>query len=372
LAAAGGGFGVKPAAIASTGAAASAGAGRRRLLRCAWGLAALVPGLSPAAPRAHAAAQRELESLHWQDSALLALGTTVSLRVAHVDASRAQAALAAAVDAVQRVDAALSLVRPDSALVQLNREGRLRSAAAELRAALQIARQVSHVSGGAFDATIQPLWRTWYEAHLQGRVPAAAEITAAQRRLGWREVFVDAGGEVRLGRRGMALTLNGIAQGLAADLAGAALRRHGVRHALVDSGEWLPIGQAPGGSAWRLGVADPRSATAPGRAAALLATLEADGRALACSADDRLGFVADHSEHHILDPRSGHSPRQLALVVVAARSAAWADALTKPLFMGGMAQALALAKWLGVDALVVDKAGRVAATAGLWPGLRRG
>ena len=97
----------------------------------------------------------------------------------------------------------------------------------------------------------------------------------------------------------------------------------------------------------------------------LLATLLADGCAVACSADDKLTFTADRREHHILDPRSGHSPRQLSMVVVAARSAAWADALSKPLFMGSAEQALVMARRFGVDVLAVEKSGRWRSSAGL-------
>jgi thiamine biosynthesis lipoprotein len=51
-------------------------------------------------------------------------------------------------------------------------------------------------------------------------------------------------------------------------------------------------------------------------------------------------------------------------VVVAAPSTTLADALTKVLFMGTPAQALAQAQRWGVDVVVVDKAGRLQASAG--------
>jgi thiamine biosynthesis lipoprotein len=50
--------------------------------------------------------------------------------------------------------------------------------------------------------------------------------------------------------------------------------------------------------------------------------------------------------------------------VVAAPSTTLADALTKVLFMGTADQALAQARHWGVDAVVVDKAGRLQATRG--------
>ncbi|OYU73196.1 MAG: hypothetical protein CFE45_37980, partial [Burkholderiales bacterium PBB5] len=140
---------------------------------------------------------------------------------------------------------------------------------AEFAAVLRLARQVSARSGGAFDATVQPLWATWQRAHAQRRKPTPAELAAARALVDWRAVAVS-DQEVRLGRAGMALTLNGIAQGYAAERTRALLQAHGIGHALLDTGEWAPIGQAPDGQPWRLGRASPRDS------ARILATLRAD------------------------------------------------------------------------------------------------
>lgn len=324
-------------------------------------------GLLAAGSRSVGATRRDPPdgvAMHWSEAALLALGTTMSLRAGHAQQEVAARAVAAGCAAIERVDQALSLFRPDSALVRLNRGRVLDRPPPEMFAALTLGLQLARTSRGAFDPTVQPLWRTWYEAHLQGRRPGAAELQAAMRRVDWREVHCSRE-RIHLTAPAAALTLNGIAQGLAADLAAQALRRHGVKDALIDTGEWLAGGQAPAPShGWELGIADPRPAPAAAQPA-VLATLRADGRAIACSADDKLSFSEDGSEHHIIDPRTGHSPRALAMVVVAAPTAALADALSKPLFMASAAQALAKARRCGVDALVVDKAGRWAATPGM-------
>ena len=56
----------------------------------------------------------------------------------------------------------------------------------------------------------------------------------------------------------MAVTLNGIAQGYAADRVVAVLRDHGIAHALVDTGELRPVGQKAAGEPWTAGVQHPR------------------------------------------------------------------------------------------------------------------
>jgi thiamine biosynthesis lipoprotein len=225
---------------------------------------------------------------------------------------------------------------------------------------LRLARRVSAHSQGAFDVTIQPLWAAWQQAHAQGRKPTPAELANARAWVDWRAVAVSRRA-LRLGRAGMALTLNGIAQGYAAERTRALLQGRGITAALLDTGEWAPIGQAPDGRPWQLGLASPRDS------ARILTTLQADGRGVAVSSDAFLRFgtdPGDDRDHHIIDPRTGHSPPYLSAVVVAAGSTALADALTKVMFMGTPAQALLQARRWGVDVITVDKAGQLRASGG--------
>jgi len=327
---------------------------RRHWLRWALGATA------GSALATSAQASQARADLVWRERALLGFGTTLWLRAAHADAALVDRALDAAVAELRHIERQMSLFDADSALSRLNRDGVLPRPDPALVAVLQLAQQVSARSGGAFDATVQPLWAAWQHAHAQRRKPTPAELAAARALVDWRAVAVSAQA-VRLGRTGMALTLNGIAQGFAAERARALLQAHGIGHALLDTGEWAPIGQAPDGQPWRLGLASPRDS------ARILASLRADGRGLAVSSDAMLRFgtdPADDRDHHILDPHTGRSPPHLSAVVVAARSTALADALTKVLFMGTAAQALTLARQWGVDVVAVDKAGRLHASPG--------
>lgn len=321
---------------------------RRQVLRAALGLGALALAGNGAASTA----------LRWQRRDLVGFGTTLSLQAAHADDQALSAALDAAVAALQRIEAQMSLFRDDSALSRLNRDGRLDAPPPELRELLATARGIARHSDGAFDPTVQPLWLAFAGAQAQGRLPTRDEVAAARDRVGWRGLRLDAGG-ARLARPGMGVTLNGIAQGWAADRVRAVLLAHGVRHALVDAGEYAMAGHDPAGTRWTLGIADPHDARR------LVARLFADGRCVATSGDDQTAFSADHRHHHIFDPRTGWSPPDIAGVTVAAPSGALADALTKVFFVAGPERAQAVARRWHVDALWIAKDGRWNATPGL-------
>ena len=321
---------------------------RRQVLRAALGLGALaVVGRGTAST-----------ALRWQRRDLVGFGTTLSLQAAHADEDVLSAALDAAVAALQRIEAQMSLFRDDSALSRLNRDGRLDAPPRPLRELLAIALGIARHSDGAFDPTVQPLWRAFARAQAQGRLPTADEVAAARALVGWRGLALS-DTAVRLWRPGMGVTLNGIAQGYAADRVRGVLLAHGVRHALVDAGEYAMAGHDPVGARWTLGIADPR---VQGR---LVARLLADGRCVATSGDDQTAFSADHRHHHILDPHTGYSPPDVAGVTVAAPTGALADALTKVFFIAGPERALAVARRWNVDALWIAKDGRWGATPGL-------
>jgi thiamine biosynthesis lipoprotein len=296
--------------------------------------------------------------LHWVSRTLNAMGTSMHMQLAHADAAQAERALDAAIADIRHIENQMSLFRPDSAISQLNRTGRLDHPHPDLLAVLRIAQDVSRRSNGSFDVTVQPLWLAFEQARQLGRLPSRAEVAAARRLVDWRGLHL-ADHSVRLARPGMAITLNGIAQGFAADKVKARLQSLGVEHALVDAGEWVALGKPAHDGDWTLGVANPRDAHA------LLTGMALQGRCVATSADDQCTFSPDFANHHIFDPHTGYSPTALSSVSVMAPRCVMADALTKVLFMAGWSQALPLAQAWGVDVLVVDKRGRWQASPGV-------
>ena len=296
------------------------------------------------------------ETVH--HGAALAFGTTIAISVVHPDARVAAAAIAAGLSAAQEVDRLMSIYHPDSQVYRLNRDGVLAHPDPRLLVVLGQAVGLSRMSEGAFDVTVQPLWRLYSTAAAHGKLPDDASRRHAQVLVDWRQLAFDQD-VVRLRRPGMSLTLNGLAQGYAADLALAAVQAHGIRDVLLDTGEFVARGQKPRRRPWILGVRDPRDADV------LAATLYVQGCSVATSGDYECTFTPDYRHHHIFDPSLGDSPDELASVTVLAPTGLLADGLSTAFMVMGWERAHALAARLpAVDLMAIDKRGRERRSAG--------
>jgi len=259
-----------------------------------------------------------------------ALGAQASMQLWHANPGHARRTLARMASEVNRLEASFSLYRADSEISQLNRDGVLPGASREMIAVLEAARAIAEASGGAFDPTVQPLW-TVYETHFAnaaagGGGPSGRELAAAQRLVDYRRI--DLGGRaVRFGAPGMAITLNGIAQGYITDVVADLLRNEGFDHVVVELGETRVLGTHPDGRPWRVGLRDSEGGT--GR------TIELVDQSSATSGGYGTVFDASGQHHHIFDPQTGLSANYLTEAVVTAPRAMHADALATALFVAG-------------------------------------
>ncbi|MBU9697672.1 FAD:protein FMN transferase [Rhodobacteraceae bacterium HSP-20] len=236
-----------------------------------------------------------------------AMGSAATIRLTHPEAASLTARAAGEID---RLEDIFSLYRANSTLSRLNATGHIDAPPFELLECLSIAAGIHDATEGLFDPTVQRLWQMQAEAATAGRPPTAAERRAALAITGWHRVARDAD-RVTL-PRGMALTLNGIAQGYVADRIARLLQGEGLTDVLIDTGEM----QALGPRRWPVHLPD---GTLHPLAAQALATSAPRGTVL-----DPRGQVG-----HILDPRTGDSaPPVWRSVSVAAPSAAIADALS--------------------------------------------
>lgn len=277
---------------------------RRRFLTIVAGAGAglALGGAATAAPLAR-----------WQG---VALGARATIALAHPDADRL---IDAARAEIARLEGFFSLYRPDSALMRLNAEGALDAPPLELVELLSLARRIHRATGGAFDPSVQPLWTLHASHAAAGTRPGEHDIAAARKAIGFDAVRI-AADRIAFDRPGMALTLNGIAQGFIADRVTALLAAEGLPGALVEAGEIRALGERPDGGAWPVGIADGTGGTAR--------QIGLRDRALATSAPRGTLLDPEGQTGHIFDPATGLPAGRWQRVSVTARSAAVADGLS--------------------------------------------
>ncbi|OYD83696.1 FAD:protein FMN transferase [Azospirillum brasilense] len=302
---------------------------RRRFL----GIAAVAAGLAllPGGLRAAGVPVRT-----WRG---VALGADSVLQLAHPDPAEADRLIALCLEEVARLERVFSLYRTDSALARLNRDGVLDAPPADLVRLLSEAAAFSRRTDGAFDPTVQPLWQL-YAGHFArpGADPAGppeAVLRAARELVDHRKLRVEPG-RVAFAGRGMAVTLNGIAQGYVTDRVSERLRAEGMTDVLVDLGEIRALGHHPSGRPWSVGLADP---LVEGRNAD---RLEIADRAVATSGGYGTPFDPAGRFTHLFDPATGGCAREWLAVTVLAPDATTADALSTALSVAPEARAAVL------------------------------
>ena len=288
---------------------------RRRFI----GISAAAIGLSLPPSRA---ALAQAAPVTWRG---IALGAVASLQIHHPDRIVAEKLIRRSLDELHRLERLFSLYRDDSALAVLNRRGVLEAPPAELVELLGESRRYAELTGGMFDPTVQPLWAL-YTDHFskQGADPDGpppSEVEAAIAKVGHDGILVSRD-RIVLARRGMALTLNGIAQGYISDRVVALLREGGIAHSLVDMGEIRALGSRLDGQPWQVGLTDPDH---PERIAA---TIPLADQAVATSGSYSFRFDVRGLFNHLFDPRTGRSADRYRSVSVLMPTATAADALS--------------------------------------------
>jgi len=271
------------------------------------------------------AAGSTAKPVRWQGTAL---GAKASLILFHSDKQKAEQIINACVAEIDRLESIFSLYRDNSAILRLNKSGALKQPPPELVEALADCRRISEITGGAFDVSVQPLWQLFARHFSKPKAdpagPSGKDIARVKNLVDYQAIHVERN-LVSFSRPGMAITLNGFAQGFITDRIAQLLRGEGLDNVLVDMGETRALGGHPDGRPWRVGI------RAPGSDNQTLRTLPLDNQAMATSGAYGLRFAGSDQLHHLFDPGTGTSSQRYASVTVMAPSAATADALSTAL-----------------------------------------
>ena len=301
----------------------SGGVSRRRALKL-FGAAA---GITFIGGKGANALPEGVSLYSWEGTAL---GAPAKLTLAHHDRRAAQTIVTTAIHEIERLERVFSLHRANSDLSILNREGHIKGAAADLIQLLSSSLRFGDQTDGAFDITVQPLWLLFSE-HFSSRPgiqvgPSEADIRSALDLVDYRKIDIS-NGSAQFAKTGMAVTLNGIAQGYITDRVADLLRDQGINQVLVELGETRALDDHPDGRPWNIGLADPESPNETTEVVELV------NESVATSAGSGTVFGDDGRYHHLFDPRSGKPAKHHISASVITNRATTADAMSTALFV---------------------------------------
>ncbi len=302
--------------------------------------AGLVPGSGPMA---------RPSPVRWRG---IAMGAEAELILNHPDRKEAETAVQSVQHEIRRLERVFSLYDPGSALSRLNRSGTLEAPPLDLIRCLDDAERIGRITDGAFDITVQPLWelyaRHFSSASASPRGPGKTEVEAARKLVDYRAVRYHPQ-RISFAEKGMAVTLNGIAQGYITDRVAELLKARGFSNLLIDLGETRGVGRRDGDSDWQVGI------KAPDGSGRLIRKLALRDQAIATSGGYGTRFTRDGVHHHLFDPKTGRSANLWTSMSVIAEDATRADALSTAFFSLPESSIRRVAEILKVSVIASDR-----------------
>jgi thiamine biosynthesis lipoprotein len=222
---------------------------------------------------------------------------------------------------------------------------------------------VAKKSNGAFDPTIGPEIKLW--DFLNKIKPSDTEIRKNLSLVNYKNIIIDKDNStVFLKRENMLLDLGGIAKGYAADLAVKTLKKMGISAGIVAvAGDIEAFGLKPDKKPWMIGIKNPRQKNNDDE---IIAKIRLSGKAISTSGDYERYFILNGQRfHHLLDPKTGYPAYGCQSVSVIADQGVLTDAFSTAVFILGPEKGLALAKEMGIDAMIIDSEASFHTTSGL-------
>jgi len=284
------------------------------------------------------------------------MGTAVAVELWSDDPDTGRRLAAEALAEIRRLDLMMNPWNPDSELARINREAAAGpvETTPEIIEVLERALHYSALSEGAFDVSFASVGQHYdYRA---GKQPEAEQIAAGRAGIDYRAIDLDPStASVHFRKAGMQLDFGGIAKGYAVDRAVAILQAGGISSAVVSAGGDSRILGLHGERVRTIGIRHPRKA---GEFAAIVPLAN---MAISTSGDYERFFIADGvRHHHILNPGTGESAREVQSASVLAPAAVDSDALSTTVFVLGVEKGLALVNSIaGIDAIIIDGAGKL-------------
>lgn len=282
------------------------------------------------------------------------MGTYVAITVLHESKDAAEQGASEAFEEIARLASILDRHRAGTPVSHLNETGLLTDLNPELREVLEMSQTFYRRSNGAFDSTVLPVV-DMLRANSDPKRKLSlnrSDLDDALALVGSEAMKVSER-EVRFDKSGMGITLDGIGKGYIVDCASDLLAEKGFPDHLINAGGDIRArGERTKGQPWIVAIEDPAK---KGNYPAVIRLKDA---AVATSGGYEVYFDAEHTYHHVVNPRTALSPRQSVSVSVTAPTVMEADALSTSAFVMPVKNGILFVNGQkNNECLIVDKSG---------------
>jgi FAD:protein FMN transferase len=292
----------------------------------------------------------------------LTMGTFAAITLLHPSRCEADDVMGMAFDEMDRVSRLFDRYQADSPIGRLNYDGFLSHLPPEVLHVISRSLYFHNISGGSFDITVKPLVDL-YKNHF-----AAYQNPPSDEKINSVLNLVDASAirltthSVEFAKKGMGLTLDGIAKGYVIDCGLRVIKRHGIKHGLINAGgDIRTMGGKDRKTPWKVAIQNPNKNDSP------INTITMVNGAIATSGNYEVYFDKEKLYHHIITPQSGRPALTSASVTVLTANAMDADALSTAVFVAGPEAGKKIIENLpGAQCLILSSRGENIRSAG-WP-----
>jgi len=298
----------------------------------------------------------------WYKKQQAVMGTVIRVELWHENPLLAQQGIDAIMREMKRIDRLMSPYIKTSELSIVNRDAAIKpvTISDELFKLIKRSLYFSRLTSGAFDITFASVGQ-FYNFRKKVR-PSTKVIRKNLEKINFKHLILNEKNKTLFfAVAGVKIDLGGIAKGHAVDNSIRILKQKGIKHAIVTAGGDSRIIGDRRGRPWVIGIRDPRKARTMRGALPLINT------AVSTSGDYERYFVENGEHfHHILNPKTGTSARELRSVTVLAADATTTDALSTSIFILGQKKGLMLIEKLAnTEAILINQKNQLIFSSGL-------
>jgi len=261
--------------------------------------------------------------LHKLEKTLPLMDTFVTITVYDQSSDKAQEAIELGFSEMKRLINIFNRYEGGTQISKLNEDGVLKDVPKEMYFVMKKASYYYHLSNGAFDITVKPVVDLLKEGFKAGTPPTIKEIKEVLNLVDASSLYFDED-KIKFLKKGMGITLDGIAKGYIVDKTAELIKNMGIKYALINAGGDIRV---IGNKYFKIAIRDPL------KPSDYVEIINLKDAAIATSGNYERYFDKEKKFFHIINPKKGESPLKLSSVSVIAKTVTDADAISTAAFV---------------------------------------